>query len=154
MKTDRIPGFAICAQCGVRNKLANCRSCGLLTCTGCRGGGQCILCFRERAASTRRLLRRERVVRFARRVVVIACVAISGFTAASAALFADPGRSDRLLLRSVPVELHVLERVLDLRGGAQDAGVVAVREHLAGAAHELVQRPGHANVEALHAAGE
>jgi hypothetical protein len=86
VKTDRIPGFAICAHCSGRCRLAACRSCGLLTCAECRGGGQCILCFREREAIVRRFRRRERLRTFAQRSLVVACVGLSGFTVAGAAL--------------------------------------------------------------------
>ena len=87
--TDRIPGFAICARCGVRRQLASCRSCGLLVCGDCRGARECAVCHSERVASTRRAQRRARLKELGRRVAVVGLVAASGATGLGAAFLPD-----------------------------------------------------------------
>jgi hypothetical protein len=87
--TDRIPGFAICARCGVRRELACCRTCGLLVCGDCRGTRECAVCYGERLISTRRAQRRERLRELGRRVAVVGLVAASGATGLGAAFLPD-----------------------------------------------------------------
>ncbi len=87
--TDRIPGFAICARCGVRRQLASCRTCGLLTCADCRGTRECAVCHTERVASERRAQRRARLKELGRRVAVVGLVAASGATGLGAAFLPD-----------------------------------------------------------------
>jgi hypothetical protein len=87
--TDRIPGFAICARCGVRRQLASCRSCGLLVCGDCRGQRECAVCYRE----------------LGRRVAVVGLVAASGATGLGAAFLPD---GPLYTSEPTPVELRMV----------------------------------------------
>ena len=84
--TDRIPGFAICARCGARRRLASCTSCGTLVCGDCRGAGECAVCRCERNAALAQQRRRARLRELGRRAAVVAMVAVSGMTGIGAAL--------------------------------------------------------------------
>jgi hypothetical protein len=84
--TDRIPGFAICARCGVRRNLASCSRCGLLVCSDCRGHVECAVCYGERLVESRRAERRARLRELGRRAAVVALVTASGVTGLGAAL--------------------------------------------------------------------
>jgi hypothetical protein len=87
--TDRIPGFAICARCGVRRNLASCSRCGLLVCGECRGQVECAVCHGERQAASRLAERRARMREVGRRAAVVALVAVSGVTGLGAALLPE-----------------------------------------------------------------
>jgi hypothetical protein len=87
--TDRIPGFAICARCGIRRQLASCHSCGLLVCGDCRGVRECAVCHGERLVAGRRAQRRARLREIGRRAAVVGLVAASGATGLGAAFLPD-----------------------------------------------------------------
>jgi hypothetical protein len=89
VRTDRIPAFAICAECSARKGLLPCMRCGLLMCRDCRADGECVVCYRERVEAVRREIRRGNVIRLARRAAVIGSVALSGAAAAGAALLPE-----------------------------------------------------------------
>ncbi|HEY2749525.1 MAG TPA: hypothetical protein VGL86_33125 [Polyangia bacterium] len=103
--TDRIPGFAICARCGVRRQLASCRSCGLLVCGDCRGQRECAVCYGERLTSTRRAQRHARLRELGRRVAVVGLVAASGATGLGAAFLPD---GPLYTSEPTPVELRMV----------------------------------------------
>lgn len=105
--TDRIPGFAICARCGLRRHLASCGSCGLLVCGDCRGLRACAVCHAERVLSTRRAQRRERLRELGRRVAVVGLVAASGATGLGAAFLPD-GPLSAAAYEATPVELRLV----------------------------------------------
>jgi hypothetical protein len=105
--TDRIPGFAICARCGVRRQLASCRSCGLLVCGDCRGQRECAVCYGERLVSSRREQRRARLRELGRRVAVVGLVAASGATGLGAAFLPD-GPLYATATEPTPVELRTI----------------------------------------------
>jgi hypothetical protein len=105
--TDRIPGFAICARCGVRRQLASCPLCGLLVCGDCHGLRECAVCHAERRASARRSQRRARLREFGRRAAVVGLVAASGATGLGAAFLPD-GPLATAAFESRPVELRML----------------------------------------------
>jgi hypothetical protein len=88
--THRIPGFAICARCGGKNALAPCYHCGLLVCKECRGGGECVLCYREELLSHLRQERSRRLRRIGHQVGVGACIAATALAGVGAALLPDP----------------------------------------------------------------
>ena len=90
MYTDRIPGFAICARCGARASIAPCFRCGLLMCKDCRGGGECVLCYREQLAAEARARRNQRVRSVAHHAGVAACIAATALAGVGAALIPDP----------------------------------------------------------------
>jgi hypothetical protein len=88
--TNRIPGFAICARCGSKNALAACFRCGLLMCKECRGGGECVLCYREELMVHVRAERQRRLRRLGHQVGVAACVAATVLAGVGAAFLPDP----------------------------------------------------------------
>lgn len=104
---DRIPGFAICARCGVRRHLASCRLCGLLVCGECRGLRECAVCQSERLVSARRSQRRVRLRELGRRAAVVALVAASGATGLGAAFLPD-GPLASAAFEATPVELRMV----------------------------------------------
>jgi hypothetical protein len=108
--TDRIPGFAICARCGVRRHLGSCSRCGLLVCGECRGVRECAVCFAERTASARRSQRRARLKELGRRVAVVGLVAASGATGLGAAFLPD-GPLYVGAFEPTPVELRMISSV-------------------------------------------
>jgi hypothetical protein len=100
---ERIPGFAICGRCGVRDGLRACSRCGLLTCRTCRGEEtdrtwlatgevdfECAVCTSERLAELVRVARRRRWRRIGHQMGVFACAASIGLAAVGAALLPDP----------------------------------------------------------------
>lgn len=89
MILERIPGFAICAHCGAKQRLRACKGCGLLTCGECGGGEVCVACHRGRLARIDRALRRMRVQQTLQRVAVVACVTLSGLAGVGAALLPE-----------------------------------------------------------------
>lgn len=105
--TDRIPGFAICARCGVRRQLGSCKSCGLLVCADCRGVRECAVCHGERLVSARRAQRRARLRELGRRVAVVGLVAASGATGLGAAFLPD-GPLSVGTYEKTPVELRMI----------------------------------------------
>jgi len=105
--TDRIPGFAICARCGVRRQLGSCNSCGLLVCGECRGMRECAVCHGERLAAARRSQRRARLRELGRRVAVVGLVAASGATGLGAAFLPD-GPLYVGAFEPTPVELRMV----------------------------------------------
>jgi hypothetical protein len=90
VNTDRIPGFAICGRCGARHDLAPCWACGLITCSACRGDGQCAVCRRERQLAHARAIRQRTLRRLGHRLGVAACVVATGLAAVGAALIPEP----------------------------------------------------------------
>jgi hypothetical protein len=106
--SDRIPGFAICARCGVRRQLAPCGRCGLLVCGDCRGERRCAVCHFERLAAERRAHRRERLRETGRRAAVIALIAASGATGIGAAFLPDGPLAVAAVGPATPVELHLV----------------------------------------------
>jgi len=104
---DRIPGFAICARCGVRRQLAACRTCGLLVCADCRGTRECAVCHFERLAAERRTQRRARLKELGRRAAVVGLVAASGATGLGAAFLPD-GPLCAGAVEPTPVELRMV----------------------------------------------
>ncbi len=106
--TDRIPGFAICARCGIRRHLASCTACGLLVCNDCRGTRECAVCHMERIAAEQRAARRERMREVGRRAAVVALVAASGATGLGAAFLPDGPLCAATTMEPTPVELRMV----------------------------------------------
>ncbi len=105
--SDRIPGFAICARCGVRRQLESCKSCGLLVCVDCRGLRECAVCHSERVLSAQRAQRRARLKELGRRAAVVGLVAASGATGLGAAFLPD-GPLYVGAYEPTPVELRMI----------------------------------------------
>jgi hypothetical protein len=118
--TQRIPGFAICARCGSRRALASCQRCGLIVCKDCRGGGECILCYREELEARQRYQRVRRRKQVAHQLGVAACIAATAMAGIGAALLPDPPPPPRqsLVARGeVRFVAQAVERYWDAHGG-------------------------------------
>lgn len=109
MHIERIPGFAICAECGARNRLGPCAACGMLTCADCRGQDDCVVCFRERVERVRRAVRRAAVRQSFRRAGVVMAVSFCGLAALGASFLPEPR----------PVAYHDPHLVLVARAGVR-----------------------------------
>lgn len=105
--TDRIPGFAVCARCGIRRQLAACKSCGLLVCVECRGQRECAVCHFERVEAARRQERRTRLRELGRRAAVVTLVAASGATGLGAAFLPDGPLCARVIDEPAPMQLRL-----------------------------------------------
>ena len=105
--SNRIPGFALCARCGVHRQLEACGWCGLLVCNNCRGVRECAVCSGERLASAQRSERRARLRELGRRVAVVGLVAASGATGLGAAFLPD-GPPTLGAYEPMPVELRAM----------------------------------------------